>query len=150
LADQTVKDGVKKFLIPFLVVDVLFLAALGFWLIHGRIRAAAGEPDIQVQLRHPESKLTEIDLINDGNAAGPVNVSIDVSWPDADLVDAKGLSRYDQTDTGRRSLRLSPQASGSGVTLAPGETCAVGWVKLTDDVPVRAEIATDSGSATQP
>jgi hypothetical protein len=145
-----VKDGVKKFLIPFFIVDILFMAALVFWLIPRRIRAEAGRPDMQVQLRHPESKLTEIDLINNGNAAGPVNVSIDVSWPDADLVDAKGLSQYDQTDTGRRSLRLFPQASGSGVTLAPGETCAIGWVKLTDDVPVRAEIATEGGSATQP
>ena len=66
------------------------------------------------------------------------------------MVDAKGLSHYNETDTGRRSLRFFPQASASGVTLAPGETCAVGWVKLTDDVPVHAEIATDSSSATQP
>ena len=144
------KDGVKKFLIPFLIVDVLFMAALAVWLIRPRIRAAVGKPDMQVQLRHPESKLTEIDLINNGNAAGPVNVSIDVSWPDADLVDAKGLSQYDQTDTGRRSLRLFPLASAAGATLSPGQTCAIGWVKLTDDVPVHAEIATDVGSATQP
>ncbi len=143
-------DRVKKFLVPFLVVDILFMAALAFWLIRPRIRAAGGKPDMQVQLRHPESKLTEIDLINNGTAIGPVNVSVDVSWPDADLVDAKGLSQFDQTDTGRRSLRLFPQASATGATLSPGQTCAIGWVKLTDDVPVHAEITTDFGSATQP
>ena len=142
--------GVKKFLIPFLLVDILFVAALAYWMIDPRIRPAAGKPQMQVELRHPESKLTEIDIINNGTAAGPVTVSIDVSWPDADLVDAKGLLRYSETDTGRRSHRFFPQPSIAAMTLSPGQTCAVGWVKLTDDVPVRAEIATDSISATQP
>jgi hypothetical protein len=146
-----VRDGAKKFLIPFLIVDILFMAAIAFWLIGPRIRSRmAGKPEMQIELRHPESKLTEIDLINNGNASGPVTVSIDVSWPDADLVDAKGLSQYDQTDTGRRSLRFFPTASAAGVNLSPGETFAVGWVKLTDDVPVRAEIVTDLSSTTQP
>ena len=142
--------SVKKFLIPFLIVDILFMCALAVWLIHPHFHSLLGKPDMQVQLRHPETKLTEIDLINNGTAAGPVAASIDISWPDADLVDAKGLSQYSETDTSRRSLRFFPQASSSTPTLAPGETCAVGWMKLTDDVPVHAEIMSDSGSATQP
>jgi hypothetical protein len=145
-----VNAGVKKFLIPFLIVDILFMSALVVWFIHPRFHYPTGKPDMQVQLRHPESKLTEIDLINNGTAAGPVTVSIDISWPDADMVDAKGLSHYNETDTGRRSLRFFPQPSTPTPTLAPGETCAVGWVKLTDDVPVHAEIMSDSSSATQP
>jgi len=96
---------------------------------------------LRVDLRSPESKLTEIDLVNDGNASGPVTAAVDVSWPDADLVDAKGLGPYGETSTGRRSERFFPLPSATPATLAPGATCAIGWVKLTDNVPVHAEIA---------
>lgn len=142
--------GVKKFLIPFIVIDSLFVAALAFWLIHRQLRIATGRPEIHVELRHPESKLTEIDLVNGGNLAAPLTVSVDISWPDADLVDAKGLSQYIETDTSRRSLRFYPQPSLPAVMLSPAVPCAIGWVKLTDDVPVHAEIASDSTGATQP
>lgn len=136
---------IKTFLIPFIVVDVVFTTALIFWLVGPRMRSRAisGKPNFQVQLRHPESKLTEIDVVNNGDAAGPVNVSVDISWPDADFVDAKGLSNYGEKDTSRRSLRFSPQTGKPVTTLSPGAPCAIGWVKLTDDVPVHAEIATE-------
>jgi hypothetical protein len=146
-----VRAGVKKYLVPFLVVDLLFFAAIAFWLIYPRMRPPAGKAVMRVELRHPENKLTEIDLVNDGNAAGAVTASVDVSWPDADLVDAKGLSQYTETDTGRRSLRFYPDPSlHAGTPLSPGEPCVIGWVKLTDDVPVHAEIVTDSSSTTEP
>ncbi|MGA2440352.1 MAG: hypothetical protein ABSH08_05310 [Tepidisphaeraceae bacterium] len=144
---------VKTFLIPFIVVDTLFLAAILVWVFnqqqhHGSI--GLGKPDIHINLRHPEAKLTEIDLTNTGNAPGPLAVAVDVTWPDADLVDAKGLSQFDAMDTGRRSLRFQPQPSLHDATLPPGQPFAIGWLKLTDDVPVHAEIVTDVSSATQP
>lgn len=133
---------VKKFLIPFLVADVIFFAALAFYLIP-RLHhpAASGKPDIRVDLRHPESKLTEIDLVNNGSAPGPVTATVDITWPDADLVEAKALSNYVETETGRRSARFSPPTTQPAATLAPGQPIAIGWVKLTDDVPVNGEIA---------
>ena len=143
--------GVKKFFIPFAVVDLICMAALAIWWFRPRLHSLPGSPDFRVELRHPENKLTEIDLVNSGNAAGAVTVSVDVSWPDADLVDAKGLSQYTETDTGRRSLRFYPDPSlHAGTPLSPGEPCVIGWVKLTDDVPVHAEIVTDSSSTTEP
>lgn len=142
--------GTKKILVPFVIVDILFMAALATWWFRPRFHSPFGKPEFQVQLRQPESKLTEIDLINNGTAAGSVTISIDVSWPDADLVDAKGLSNYTETDTSRRSVRFFPQPSQPVGTLSPGQPCAIGWVKLTDNVPVHAEIADNSADATQP
>jgi hypothetical protein len=126
--------------------------ALAVWFIHEQVRkrTTAGQANMQVQLRHPESKLTEVDVVNNGNASGPVTVKVDVSWPDADLVDAKGLSNYDQTDTGRRSVQFFPIMGQKANELSPGSTTAIGWVKLTDDVSVHAEIASDSQSTTEP
>ena len=145
---------VKTFLIPFLVVDVLFCAAIVFWVVHQRQHhgSIGGKPDIHINLRHPghpEAKLTEIDLINTGNAPGPLAVAVDVTWPDADRVDAKGLSQFDEIETGRRSLRFQPQPSLHDATLPAGQSSAIGWLKLTDDVPVHAEIVTNP-AATQP
>jgi hypothetical protein len=147
-----VNRRVKTFVIPFLVVDTLFIAAIVFWVVYQRQRPASigqGKPDIHISLRHPEAKLTEIDLTNTGDAPGPLAVAVDVTWPDADRVDAKGLSQFDEIETGRRSLRFQPQPSLHDATLPPGQPFAVGWLKLTDDVPVHAEFATDS-AATQP
>jgi len=140
----------KRFLVPFFVVDAIFVAGIVFYFLYVRKHAeSAGAPDIHVVVRHPEANLTEIDLVNDGNAPGPLAVDIDVSWPDADLVNAKGLSSFDEIETGRRSLRFHPQASLTGVQIYPGKPQAVGWVKLTDDVPLHAEIVTE-GDEPQP
>jgi hypothetical protein len=144
-----VNRRVKTLLIPFVIVDALFFAAIIFWVVHQRHGSFAGKPDIRINLRQPESKLTEIDLTNAGNAPGPVAAAVDVTWPDADLVDARGLSQFDEVETGRRSLRFRPQPSLRDVTLPPGQPFAVGWLKLTDDVPVHAQFAAES-SATQP
>jgi len=75
-------------------------------------------------------------------------LSVEVSWPDADLVEAKGLQQYSEIDTSRRSIRFDPQPSAPAIMVSPGQPSAIGWIKLTDDVPVRAEIVTPS--ATQP
>jgi hypothetical protein len=141
---------IKSFLIPFIVVDLLCMTGLVLWFLRPRFSHWSGKPDMQLVLRNPESKLTEIDIINNGNAAGLVTVSVDVYWPDADLVDAKGLAQYTEADTSRRSLRFSPTGPGAAPKLGPGETCAIGWLKLTDDVPVHGGIATDTSATTEP
>jgi hypothetical protein len=137
-----VNPQVKKFLVPFLVADVIFFVALALYLIpRFRPSAASGKAEIRVDIRHPESKLTEIDLVNNGSASGLVTAVVDINWPDADLVEAKALSNYIETETGRRSARFSPPTTQPAATLAPGQPIAIGWVKLTDDVPVNAVIA---------
>jgi len=93
-----VNPGMKRFLVPFVVVDVFFCAAIGLYLWHlrGGGSGGGGKPDLRIELRHPEAKLTEIDLVNDGTGAAPLAVSVDVTWPDAEFVDAKGLSKFDE------------------------------------------------------
>jgi hypothetical protein len=152
LVTNIVNAGVKKFLIPFIIVDTLFFTGLAFWFFHRQLGTAlVGKPDFNLDIRHPESKLTEIDLVNRGNGPGAVNdLSIDVSWPDADLVEAKGLSQFSVSDTGRRSERFFLAPSVAAMQVTPGQPVAVGWVKLTDDVPVRGEIVANSEAATQP
>ena len=132
--------ALKRFLVPFLIVDLLFFLALAAWLLKARV---VGKPDLQVELRHPEAKLTEIDLVNKGTAPAPLFISVDVSWPDADLVDSKGLAQFAEIDTSRRSVRFYPQAALRDTKLSSGSPWAVGWIKLTDDVPLHAEISSD-------
>jgi len=146
---MSLNPRVKTILIPFLVVDAIFLAVLAFWLVHRRGNSPANTV-VRIELRHLESKLTEIDLVNDGDSAGPIAISVDVSWPDADLVEARGLSQFIETDTGRRSLRFYLQPSVANVTVTPGQPDAIGWIKLTDDVPVHADIAANGPPATEP
>ena len=144
--------GAKKILVPFIVVDGIFFIALAFWLIHRQRSASAppaGTPDIQVNPRHLEAKLTEIDLINNGNAPGGSDLAVDVTWTDADFVSAEGLNHYTEIVTGRRSVQFQPQTSQQNPSLTPGEHRAVGWVKLTDDVSVQAQ-TTHEFATTQP
>jgi hypothetical protein len=140
-----VSAAIRKFLIPFLIVDVIFCLALAAWFLRGRL---GGKPDLQIDIRHPEAKLTEIDLINKGTGPAPLFISVDVSWPDAELVDAKGLSQFNEIDSGRHSVKFYPQPGLHDSNLAPGNTWGVGWLKLTDDVPLHAEISSDT--TTQP
>jgi hypothetical protein len=140
-----VNPALKRFLIPFLIVDLIFVLTLAAWFLKGKVD---GKPDIQVEMRHPEPKLTEIDLINKGSGSGPIFISVDVSWVDADLVDAKGVSQFGEIDTGRHSLRFYPLPAVRDTKLSPGSPWAVGWIKLTDDVPLHAEISSDT--TTQP
>jgi hypothetical protein len=138
-----VNSELRKFLVPFLIVDAVFFLALAAWFF-GRPHVDGGKPDLQVQFRHPEAKLTEIDLVNNGNAPGSLFISVNVSWPDAELLDAKGLSQFNEIDSGRYSVRFYPTPGVHDSTLAPGVApFAVGWVKLTDDVPLHAEISSD-------
>jgi hypothetical protein len=139
------KPGLRKYLIPFLAVDAVFVIALAGWILY--IRPGA-KPDIQLTLRHPESKLTEIDLINHGHAPGSLYLAVEASWPDADLVAATGLTQFSEIDTGRYSVRFYPDPSLQSTTLAPGQTWVVGWIKLTDDVPIQAQIS--NNVTTQP
>ena len=142
----------KKILIPFIVVDGIFFAALAVWLIHrqhGGSILPTGKADIQIEPRPLEARLTEIDLINKGDAPGSPDFAVNVTWSDVDLVSSEGLNHYTEIDTGRRSVQFQPQPSQQNVTFAARERRAVGWVKLTDDVAVHVE-ATHEFATTQP
>jgi hypothetical protein len=111
--------------------------------------SATGKPDIQIDLRHLESKLTEVDLVNKGTAPGSLDLAADISWQDTDLVRAEGLAGFEEIDTGRMSARFHPHNWPSGEQLSPGESRDIGWVQLKDEAPVHAQIVTGD-AATQP
>jgi hypothetical protein len=104
----------------------------------------AGKPDNHVTIRRVEATLTEIDLTNRGSAAGPVTSDIEAHWADSELKESAALSGFDR-DESRHSVTFHPRQ----VTISPGETRGVGWVKLTDDSPVSADF-TAMGATSQP
>jgi hypothetical protein len=147
-----VSPTARKFLLPFFVVDAIFIAAIMYWVFarpHGQASSTPGKPDIQVVLRSLEPKLTEIDLLNKGDAPGSLDLAVDVSWQDSDLDRTQGLAGFDEIDTGRMSVRFHPHAWPSGFQLSPAENRAIGWVQLKDQSPLHAEIVTGP-AATQP
>jgi hypothetical protein len=142
----------KVFLITF-VFDIGILAGLICWLVFRHTKnaatAASGKPDIRINLRQLETKLTEIDLVNKGAAPGSLDLAADISWQDSDLDRAEGLAGFDEIDTGRMSVRFHPHRWPSGEQLSPGESRDIGWVQLKDDSPIHAQVVTGP-AASQP
>jgi hypothetical protein len=136
----------KQWILAIVAVDVLFITAAVWWFI-GRSHPTAGPAapppaaDVRVSVRRVRPKLMEIDLINNGNAPGPMDRNISVTWVDADLVDCQALPGFDKNENGRRSVQFHPADSASQNTLAPGGVYEVGWVQLTDDSPVQADFS---------
>jgi hypothetical protein len=143
----------KKIFLTLFVFDAIVILALIYWLVLRHQKnaesAVAGKPDIQVNLRRLETKLTEIDLVNKGTAPGSLDLAADISWQDSDLDRAEGLAGFDEIDTGRMSARFHPHRWPSGEQLSPGESRDIGWVQLKDNSPIHAEIVTGP-AATQP
>jgi len=106
------------------------------------------QANVQVQVRHVEPTLSEIDLVNSGTADGSFTSNVAVTWNDADLSDYRALPDFDEKVTGRRSLTLVPQPTLSDRPVRPGEQRAIGWVRLTDDSNVFAK--PDDSAATNP
>jgi hypothetical protein len=134
----------KQWVLAIVAVDVVFIAAAVWWFI-GRVHPGArpaGPPpsaDVQVNVRHVRAKLMEIDLVNNGNADGPMNRDITVTWADGDLVESQALPGFDRSETGRRSVQFHPSDAAAQKTLAPGAVYEVGWVELTEDEPAQAQ-----------
>jgi hypothetical protein len=145
--------ALRKILVPLFVVDAVFVVALFYWIFSHQHRkdstATTAKPDMRIELRQLEPKLTEIDLVNRGGAAGSLDLAADISWQDADLDQTKALADFDEIDTGRTSVRFHPHVWPSGAILGPGESRDIGWVKLKDDSPLHAEMVTGP-AATQP
>jgi len=116
----------------------------------------AGEPlhaAMHVVLRPVETKLTEIDLANDGNDYSDGIPDVQVIWSGASLVDARGLSGFTRTDVANGNVIFhAPSPAGSELLplgIPPGDKTAVGWVRLSSDVTVNATLMA-SGASTQP
>ena len=129
--------------IVWIVPAVILIAAVAILIYVQTHKKPPGTPNFQIVIRHPdqESNLTEIDVVNNGNGPGAEDITIDAEWADADLVDAKALTGFDYTETGRRGARFQAQDSTKSQMLDPGGHVALGWLKLTDQSTVHADFA---------
>jgi hypothetical protein len=136
----------KQWVLAIAAVDVVFIAVAIWWFMgrmHGAAHPAGPPPsaDVQVNVRRVRPKLMEIDLVNNGTADGPMNRAITVTWADGDLVQSQALPGFDRSETGRRNVQFHPGEAAAQKTLAPGAVYEVGWIELTEDEPVQAQLA---------
>jgi hypothetical protein len=118
--------------------------------LHSVINGITPQPKLLVATRKLEPRLSEIDLINTGDADATTAADVSVTWSDSDLDDAQALAGYQRQETGRYSQTLHAKQPALDKPLRPGERRAIGWVRLTDDAPVQAQFAPASAAAAQP
>jgi hypothetical protein len=99
------------------------------------------DADVEVVLKHVEARMTEIELVNNGQRDVVPAGDVTISWTDADLANADALVDYDHADTGPRSMKFLPKDSLRSHPLKPGESRAIGWLRLSEEAPVHAEMS---------
>lgn len=94
--------------------------------------------DISTELRHPEARLVEVDLRNQGEADGMFPRELVVRARGARMVAGDGLQGYEAVEQGVGEWVLRRTVADR---LRPGERRMVGWVRLSEDGEVRIEIS---------
>ncbi|MDB6017212.1 MAG: hypothetical protein JWR19_1701 [Pedosphaera sp.] len=83
--------------------------------------------------------LTEISLVNDGEADLSSRPVIEVRWQHARLVASDGLRDFEVVDPGPNTLQFRARTTLIPSRLAPGERQAIGWLRLDGEVEVQIE-----------
>ena len=92
--------------------------------------------------RRPQAGLVEVDLINDGQAAGTSPVSVILHWRQARLVAADGLQGIDVVDQGADTIQF--RARRDLARMQPGERRFIGWLRLNSETEVTSEVRIDN------
>jgi hypothetical protein len=103
----------------------------------------AGRPpreSLRTETRRPEAGLTEISLVNDGEADLSSRPVIEVRWQHARLVASDGLRDFEVVDPGPNTLQFRVRTNLIPSRLMPGEQQAIGWLRLDREVEVQIEI----------
>ena len=103
----------------------------------GRVPA----PIVRAEVTRTDAALAEVDLRNVGDADAPFNQAVSVHWNGADLVAADAIGGFERSE-GDGQLNLRPSANLSTDRLAPGDRRAIGWVRLSKDKEVVADVST--------
>jgi hypothetical protein len=103
----------------------------------GRAPAAV----VRAEVRRSEGTLAEVDLQNVGDADAPFNQAVSLHWRGADLVAADAIGGFERSE-GNGQLILRPSSDLSTERLAPGDRRAIGWVRLSKDKEVIADVST--------
>lgn len=101
--------------------------------MEGRIPKA----DIAIELRHPEARLVEIDLRNNGDGDGFFAQKLVLRAKGAKMVGGDGLQGYEAVEMAADAWELRRKNNDR---LRPGERRMVGWVRLDKDVEVTVEL----------
>jgi hypothetical protein len=101
----------------------------------------APSPRLRAEIRSSQPCLTEVELRNDGDADAPLNESVSLHWRGAELVAADGLGGFEQS-SGDGKIILHPHPTIAAQRLAPGDRRTIGWVRLSEDKEVFADVST--------
>lgn len=96
------------------------------------------ESRLSVVLRSPQPGLVEVELANGGDAAEVAPVGVRVAWRGATLLACDALAGFQRAGGGAKATFLR---FAGNLRLAPGERCAVGWLRFLEAKEVACEAA---------
>jgi hypothetical protein len=120
---------VKSKLIRILTVTgvaVALIAGETIWYLH----RLAPKPIVRVHLRSVEAQLTEIDLVNNGDADAQSTAQVTVTWDGPTAPTFSALSSYEGAIGAGNTLVFRLGASAPQGILHPGQPLAIGWIRL--------------------
>jgi len=109
------------------------------------MRGEAPSPHLVAEVRRSEERLDEVTVRNDGTSDAPFPGSVRVRCEAAEIIASDALGGFEQTgstvgSTGSEvTFRATPGACAD--VISPGQTRSIGWVRLSADKEVHADVA---------
>ena len=97
-------------------------------------------PLLEARVKRTEAGLVELTLANRGEADAEKAVTVQVHWQDARLIAADGLGGYKVQDRDAEGLDFRPAPDSPPPPLRPGESRAIGWLRLDRDREVKVHV----------
>jgi hypothetical protein len=96
-------------------------------------------PLLRVSLRKSAPGLFDVELQNDGEADARLAWPVIVRWRGASLLGADAIGGFDETCDATQ-LRFVPSPALATEHLAPGDRRGIGWLRLSEDKEVYADV----------
>ena len=103
------------------------------------IAGRAPSPDLHVKVRRSEPCLCDVELVNAGDADARLDREVVLRWKGATLTAADALSGFEPS-AASDYVTIRPSAALADAVLPPGESRRIGWVRLTDNKEVQADV----------
>lgn len=101
-------------------------------------------PKLLVETRRCQPGLVEIDLVNAGTGDARPDVCVRVRWDGAGLLAADALGGFQPLGAGDGEFRLTGPKEPVAPTIQAGDRRTIGWVRLTADTEVHADVTPPS------
>jgi hypothetical protein len=101
----------------------------------------APAPVVRAEVTKSDGVLAEVELRNVGDADAKLNQTVSVRWGGAELVASDAIGGFEGSER-KDQLILRPSSVLSTERLAPGDRRAIGWVRLSNDKEVIADVST--------